>query len=84
MPIKTESICNAFKTVPAKHLLIIDIVNEVTGPVGLDEEIIIHRKKEINLAVAEAKAYARGTATAVDALEQLSKGISSGRRRNGR
>jgi len=62
----------ALRKVPAKHLRIIELANQI--PIkdgGLDYAEVAERQPEINLAVAEAKAYGTHTIQAVDVLIRL-------------
>lgn len=67
-----DRVVRALQTVPEKHLLIIDIANEVTTKKGeLNYDLLIDRQREVNLAVAEAKAYSHSTQRAIKALADL-------------
>lgn len=67
-----EKVITALRKVPEKHLLIIDLTNQLTLPNGdLDIAELARRQPEINLAIAEAKAYGNGTIKAVEALNRL-------------
>ncbi|MGD9894806.1 MAG: PRTRC system protein C [Dehalococcoidia bacterium] len=60
------------RRVPAKRLRILDLVAElVDGEGELDIDAAAARQPELNLAVAEAKAYARATEQATEALRRL-------------
>lgn len=67
-----ERVVHALKTVPEKSLLIVEIANEVTDKKGaLDFDKLIDQQREVNLAVAEAKAYVQATQKAVQALNNV-------------
>jgi len=67
-----ERVIHALKTVPEKSLLIIEIANEVTDKKGsLDYNKLMEGQREVNLAVAEAKAYVQATQKAAQALKEV-------------
>ena len=67
-----ERVIAALKKVPEKRLLIIDLANSIPIKNGmLDLEVLSAKQREINLAIAEAKAYGSRTIMAVDALVRL-------------
>ena len=67
-----ERVIHALNTVPEKSLLIVEIANEVTDKKGaLDYDKLLDQQREVNLAVAEAKAYVQATQKAVQALKSL-------------
>ena len=67
-----ERVILALRKVPEKRLLIIDLANSIPIKNGLlDLKVISEKQPEINLAVAEAKAYGSRTILAVDALVRL-------------
>jgi len=69
-----ERVVVILKSVPAKHLLIIELANQISIKYGqLDYAEVTERKLEINLAIAEAKAYGSHTIQAVDALIRLQR-----------
>ncbi len=73
-----EQIVRALRKVPEKRLKIIDLANSIPIVHGeLDIETLRERQPEINLAIAEAKAYGSHTIQAVDALYRLrpAKGV---------
>ena len=70
-PVKndTDLVIEALKKVPEKSLKIIELVNSLTLRDGdLDYEELAKIQPEVNLAVAEAKAYGAHTLMAVNAL----------------
>ncbi len=70
--VATKTIIQALKTVPPKRLLLIDLVNELTGEDGkINQEMLQDRQKHVNLAAAEANAYSRYTQDALSALKQI-------------
>lgn len=67
-----EKVVRALKTVPEKKLLIIEIANDVVTEKGdLDYDKLIDKQREVNLAIAEAKAYSQATQRAIRALADL-------------
>ena len=67
-----ERVIAALKKVPEKRLLIINLANSIPIKNGmLDLEVLSAKQREINLAIAEAKAYGSRTIMAVDALVRL-------------
>jgi len=67
-----EKVVIALKKVPEKKLLIIDLANSIPIKHGmLDIDVLAEKQREINLAVAEAKAYGTRTIMAVDALVSM-------------
>lgn len=67
-----ERVVAALRKVPPKKLLIIELVNEIPIKYGeLDYAELAERQPEINLAIAEAKAYGTHTIMAVDSLIRL-------------
>ena len=64
-----EKIVNALRNVPEKRLLIIELANSIPIRNGvMDKQEIMSRSPEINMAIAEAKAYGGHTIMAIDAL----------------
>lgn len=67
-----EKVVIALKKVPEKRLLIIDLANSIPIKHGmLDIDVLTEKQRDINLAVAEAKAYGTRTIMAVDALVSM-------------
>jgi len=67
-----NKVVSALAKVPVKHLLIIELANKIPIKYGeLDYDEVAERQPEINLAIAEAKAYGTHTIQAVDALIRL-------------
>ena len=67
-----ERVVKALEKVPEKKLLIIELVNQIPIQYGeLDYVELADRQPEINLAIAEAKAYGSHTIMAVDSLARL-------------
>ena len=67
-----EKVIHALSKVPEKRLLIIELANSIPIKSGsLDLTVISEKRREINLAIAEAKAYGTHTILAVDALVRL-------------
>lgn len=70
--VDSARIMNALRSVPEKHLLLIDLANELPGKRGkLEFEKFVDRQAELNLAIAEARAYGDATDSAVNALKTL-------------
>ena len=66
-------IVEILRKVPAKKLRIFELANTIPIKDGLFDPVILEKlQPEINLAIAEAKAYGAGTLMAVDALVRLS------------
>lgn len=67
-----EKITQALKTVPEKHLLIVDLARQVVNEKGeLDYDLLADRQRDVNLAIAEAKAYSNATIRAIETLRGL-------------
>ena len=67
-----ERVVNVLRKVPEKKLLIIELANSIPVKNGIfDLKVLETKEREINLAVAEAKAYGASTLMAVDALVRL-------------
>ncbi len=71
-PEDIDRVIRALAKVPPKKLLIIELANQIPIKHGeLDYAEVAARQPEINLAIAEAKAYGSHTIQAVDALIRL-------------
>ena len=66
-----ERVVRALEKVPAKSLLIIEMVNRFMKDGQLDNDALAEAQPEVNVAVAEAKVYGAHTLRAVSTLEQL-------------
>ncbi len=66
-----ERVVRALEKVPAKSLLIIEMVNRFMKDGQLDNDALAEAQPEVNVAVAEAKMYGAHTIRAVSTLEQL-------------
>ena len=66
-----DKVVRALTTVPAKELLIIELVNRYMVDGKLDYDALAEVQPEVNVAVAEAKMYGARTIQAVDTLEKL-------------
>lgn len=67
-----EQIVRVLKRVPGKHLMIIELANTIPIKGGeMDINVLQAKQPEVNLAIAEAKAYGAHTMQAVDALVRL-------------
>ena len=65
-------ILSILRRVPARHLRVFDLAAELLDARGeLDVDAAAARRPELNLAIAEAEAYARSTVRAVEALRRL-------------
>ena len=65
-------VVDVLRRVPEKRLAVFALAAELVGPDGeLDVDAAAARQPEVNLATAEARAYARATEQAVRALRQL-------------
>lgn len=65
-------VVEALKKVPEKSLLIIELANSVPMKNGVFDIAVLQEKQgQVNLAVAEAKAYGSHTLQAVDALVRV-------------
>ncbi len=70
-----ERIIASLKTVPDKHLLIIELANKAPRKDGeLDYDELANIQPEVNMAIAEAKMYGAHTLMAVDTLKKLAAG----------
>lgn len=71
-PENIEKVVASLKSVPEKHLLIIELANSAPRKGGkLDYEELANIQPEVNLAIAEAKMYGSHTLMAVDTLKKL-------------
>lgn len=67
-----DRVIAALEATPEKTLLIVELTRELVGADGqIDHDRAAQRAPDVNLAVAEAEAYTRATARAIDALCQL-------------
>lgn len=66
-----EKVARALEKVPAKDLLIIELVNRFTKDGQLDNDALAEAQEEVTMAIAEAKMYGAFTIRAVDTLEHL-------------
>jgi len=67
-----ERVVASLKSVPEKHLLIIELANSAPRKDGkLDYEELANIQPEVNMAIAEAKMYGSHTVMAVDTLKRL-------------
>jgi len=67
-----DKVVIALKKVPEKKLLLIELANSIPIKHGmLDIDVLKEKQRDINLAVAEAKAYGTRTIMAVDALVSM-------------
>ncbi|KKM92839.1 hypothetical protein LCGC14_1214380 [marine sediment metagenome] len=67
-----ERLTEILRKVPEKRLLLIELANSIPIKNGLlDLTVLAEKQPEINLAVAEAKAYGTRTIMAVDALVNM-------------
>jgi len=69
---RSRDVVAVLRRVPARRLRIVDLATELLDGDGeLDADRAAARQPEINLAVAEVRAYARGTQQATEALRRL-------------
>lgn len=69
---RAPDVVAVLRRVPARRLRIVELAQELLGADGeLDVDRAAACQPEINLAVAEARAYARATQQAAEALRQL-------------
>lgn len=69
---RSRDVVAVLRRVPARRLRIVDLAAELLDATGeLDVDQAAARQPEINLAAAEARAYARATQQATEALRQL-------------
>ncbi len=67
-----EQIVKALRKVPERKLLIIELANSIPLKHGdLDVDVLREMQPQVNLAIAEAKAYGAHTLQAVDTLVRL-------------
>lgn len=67
-----DRVIAALVTVPEKELKLIHLARELVGENGqIDHEKAAQRAPEVNLALAEAGAYTRTTASAIQALRDI-------------
>ncbi len=67
-----ERLAEILRKVPEKRLLILDLANSIPIKNGLlDLNVLKAKQREVNLAIAEAKAYGSRTILAVDALVRV-------------
>lgn len=67
-----RDVVTILRRVPEKRLAVFDLAVALLGPEGeIDPEAAAAREPQINLALAEAEAYARATRQAVEALRRL-------------
>jgi PRTRC genetic system protein C len=65
-------IVTILRRVPETHLAVFDLAAQLVDGAGeLDAEAAAMRQPDINLATAEAEAYARATRSAVEALRRI-------------
>jgi len=71
-PNDIERLVEILRKVPEKRLLLLDLANSIPIKNGLlDLNVLKAKQREVNLAVAEAKAYGSRTILAVDALVRV-------------
>lgn len=64
-------VVSALRKVPAVHLNLIDLLPELVNEAGLDFNKVAARQKEVDLAIAEAKAYSEETQKAIHMLSKI-------------
>ena len=71
---KIEEVVTALLKVREKKLFIIELVAQIPLKYGeLDPAVLAKRQPEVNLAIAEAKAYGSHTLMAIDCLIRLTE-----------
>jgi PRTRC genetic system protein C len=71
-PASPALVARVLRGVPEKRLRVLELVGELLDEDGeLDLDAVGAHQAEVNLALAEAKAHARHTAQAVDAVRRL-------------
>ena len=72
VPVTPAMVTGVLRGVPEKRLRVLELVGELLDERGeLDLDSVGAHQAEVNLALAEAKAHARHTAQAVDAVRRL-------------
>lgn len=67
-----DKVVRALRKVPETRLLILELVGEVVRPDGqVDYDLLAEKQREVNLAVAEAQAYSKGTKRAIESLSRI-------------
>lgn len=67
-----DRVITALRKVEEKSLLLIELANSIPIKHGmLDLDVLAAKQREVNLAIAEAKAYGTQTIMAIDALVRL-------------
>lgn len=67
-----DRVITALRKVEEKSLLLIELTNSIPIKHGmLDLDVLAMKQREVNLAIAEAKAYGTQTIMAIDALVRL-------------
>lgn len=70
---RRPNVATILRRTAEKRLAVFDLATELLGPeCEIDPEAAAAREPQINLALAEAEAYARATRQAVEALRRLS------------
>ncbi len=69
--VKNEKVIAVLREVPAKKLRIVDLSWQLITDGKLDPSKCTDRLPDINLAIAEAKAYIRDTTTAINAIRRI-------------
>ena len=71
-PVPPSLVARVLRGVPEKRLRVLELVGELLDGRGeLDLDAVGAHQAEVNLALAEAKAHARHTSQAVDAVRRL-------------
>jgi PRTRC genetic system protein C len=69
---RCADVVRIIRRVPEKRLRVFELAGQLLSPDGdLDCEAAADREPEVNLAIAEARAYGRATEQAVQALRRL-------------
>ena len=69
---RCADVVRILRSVPEKRLRVFELAGQVLNPAGeLEFEAAADREPEINLAIAEVRAYAHATEQAVEAIRRL-------------
>ena len=66
-----DRIIDVIASVPAKRLMLLDIVRDVWGGDGPDWSKVQERQPDLNLAMAEVESFTKSTQRAIKALREL-------------
>lgn len=67
-----DRVVRALGKVPETRLLILELARDLVNADGqIDYDRLAEKQREVNLAVAEAQAYSKGTKRAIESLARL-------------